>query len=818
MFADYKGTRAPTDQSLIDQFPMVEEVLNSFNIPVIKKPGYEADDILGTLSKYVANGKWEDENIDIYILSGDKDLLQLVRDRVYVTLPNGGFKNLVIYNPAKVKTKYGFTPDQVIDYKAIVGDPSDNIPGVKGIGDKTARTLLEQYGTLDDIYRNISNLKPRQQKLLAESVEQAEFSKKLATIETNMRLDLNLTDCVLKDFDRSKLTYTFKRYAFRSLISKLDDLFGKEEVDSPTSQLDMFNTQGVSELNWSNFEDVKSDIMDSDNLFISYISTEESFDNIPFLIVENNKEQRFLFKEYNWFRGLDGKDIDIVFYNWEEFVSDISLYEFDTSKVFDIRLFEHMIKSEKRSIGLKDVSFDYSNEVLGEKIDPQKYNIVMDIVKITYEKQMELANSIKLYDHTKESIKKYLGVNNNFLINSHRHIELPISCILSRMEDRGMKIDRERLMELKDEIDSKINDLEQSIYDSLGHEFNINSPKQLADVLFVELQLPRSSKLSTKESVLSKMIGQHPIIEFVLEYREVSKISSTYVEPLLHLIRESDDDVIHTDFKQMGTSSGRFSSINPNMQNIPIDGQWAPKVRRSFIAQEGYKLMAIDYSQMELRIMADISEDKALCQDFIDRKDIHSATAARILDKEIEFVSKDERKLGKTINFGMIFGQTGYGLARLLNIDVEVASRYINEYFEAYSGVAEYMENTDKVAREYGYVQTMFGTTRNVRGLRSKNRRMSAAASREAVNMPIQGSEADIMKYIMIKLQELINDKYSDKAYMLLQIHDEIVFEVASDTMEEFSKDAQDIMENSIKLTVPLDIHLSIGDSWDQLK
>jgi DNA polymerase-1 len=352
----------------------------------------------------------------------------------------------------------------------------------------------------------------------------------------------------------------------------------------------------------------------------------------------------------------------------------------------------------------------------------------------------------------------------------------------------------------------------------VGHEFNINSPKQLSDVLFNELNLPKSRKLSTKESVLKGMLDMHPIIKYLLEYREVSKVSSTYVEPLLDIVKNSEDESVHTDFKQTGTTSGRFSSVNPNMQNIPIDGKWAPKIRNCFVAREGYDLMAIDYSQMELRIMADISKDKTLSQDFIEEKDIHTATAARILNKNIEEVTKQERSLGKTINFGMIFGQTGYGLSRLLGIDVEESSRYIKEYFEAYSGVEEYMREIEKEAREKGYVQTMFGTTRNVAGLRSKNRRISSAAAREAINMPIQGTEADIMKYIMIKLQKLINDKYKDKAFMLLQIHDEILFEVEESIVEDLKEDAKDVMINSVKLNVPLKTHISVGNSWDKLK
>jgi DNA polymerase-1 len=813
MYPDYKGTRPPTDQSLIDQVPMVEEVLNSFNIPIIKQEGYEADDILGTLSKLISTGKWQDESIDMYILSGDKDLLQLVKEDVYVCLPNGSFKNIVVYDSKKVKEKYGYTPEQVVDYKAIVGDSSDNIPGIKGVGDKTAIKLLDKYGSLDAVYHHIDELGERYKNLFTESIEQAEFSRELARIETDMKLDIHLTDCVLKDFDRNKLVYTFKRYNFKSLLPKLDELFGKAEVEIRNgTQLDMFNSDRKKKYNWSKYEDVESKINKSERIYIAYISKEESFDEKPFVVVED-KDEIYLFREYEWIKDINS---EIVFYNWEEYVSDISLYNFDTSKLFDISLFEHLIKSEKRGFSLKDLSFDYSNYVLSEKIIPSDYEKIIEVMRATYEKQIENANALELYEYTKKSINEYLNVKDNYLINVLKKVEQPISCILARMEDRGFKTDEKRLLDLKKEVDEDVKRLKKEIYDSVGHEFNIDSPKQLADVLFNELNLPKSRKLSTKESVLRNMLGMHPIIEYLLEYREVSKISSTYVEPLLKITKELG--AIHTDFKQTGTSSGRFSSVNPNMQNIPVSGKWAKKVRNCFVAREGYQLVAIDYSQMELRIMADISGDKTLCQDFIDGKDIHSATAARILGKELKDVTKKDRDLGKTINFGMIFGQTGYGLSRLLGIDVEKSSRYINEYFEIYSGVENYMREIEQEAREKGYVQTMFGTTRNVSGLRSKNRRISSAATREAINMPIQGTEADIMKYVMIQLQELIDNRYEKKAYMLLQIHDEIIFEVGESVIDEFKKDAEDIMINSVKLDVPIKTHVSVGKSWDELK
>jgi DNA polymerase-1 len=576
----------------------------------------------------------------------------------------------------------------------------------------------------------------------------------------------------------------------------------------------MFNSNQDIKYEWSELEEIKEDISKSKQLYIAYISREESLNSEQFLIMGIDKDT-YLTKDLNI---LEYVNSDTVFYNWENYVSDIKIYEYDTSKLFDISLFEHLIKSEKKNFRLKDLSFDYSNYVLSEKISPADYKKVIEVMQLAHEKQLEHARDLEIYDYTKQNIKKYLNIDTDYLLNSLKMIEEPISCILARMENRGIKLDKEKLIELKEEVDSSIKKLEESIYESVGHEFNINSPKQLSDILFNELQLPKSRKLSTKESVLKDMIEMHPMIEMLLEYREVSKISSTYVEPLLNISNDSGDSVVRTDFKQTGTSSGRFSSVNPNMQNIPVSGSWAKKVRRCFVAREGYDLIAIDYSQMELRIMADISKDKTLSKDFVEGKDIHTATAARILDKKIEDITPKERNLGKTINFGMIFGQTGYGLSRLIGEDVETSSRYINEYFSIYSGVEEYMKNMESEAREKGYVQTMFGTTRNVSGLRSKNRRMSSAAGREAINMPIQGTEADIMKYVMIKLQELIDKEFKDEAYMLLQIHDEIVFEVKESAVEKFKDMANKVMKDSVKLDVPLQTHVTVGNSWEKLK
>ncbi len=398
-------------------------------------------------------------------------------------------------------------------------------------------------------------------------------------------------------------------------------------------------------------------------------------------------------------------------------------------------------------------------------------------------------------------------------------LDIPLARVLSRMEKRGVTLRRDRLIEIDKLLSKETVIVTERIYEEIGHEFNVNSPKQLADVLFTELSLPVSGrKRSTREEILNELKSLHPVIELVLRYREVTKIHSTYVKPLMAIESEGEGFVVHTDFKMTGSSSGRFSSINPNMQNIPARGEFASKIRSVFVPRKGFKIVGADYSQIEFRVMADISLDSALVEDFIKGKDIHMSTAARVMGKPEGEITKDERNLGKTINFAILFGQTKYGLSRLAGISGELAQQYIEEYFKTYSGVGNYINRAKEIALKYGYAQSMFGRTRHIAGLSSRNRNMLNAAIREAVNMPIQGGEADIMRLAMVEIDEMIQKKYRDRAYMLLQIHDELIFEVKEELVEEFSEKVKDIMKNVVKLNVPLEVNVSSGSNMSELK
>ncbi|MDD4382303.1 MAG: DNA polymerase I, partial [Candidatus Dojkabacteria bacterium] len=792
--------------------------LKAFNIPIIKKNGFEADDILGTISKMVDSGKWRDENLELYILSGDRDLLQLVRGDVKVCLPSGNFSNLVAYDSEEVFKYLGVYPHQIVDYKAIVGDASDNIPGIKGIGDKTAIELLKEYEDMDTIYKNLTKLKPRLQVLFGEGIEQAELSRKLARIEQEVGIDILLESCLMRDFDRRNVLEVFQRFKFRSLIPKLEEIFGKEKaVFAP--QLNIFNSSQKN-IEWVDQDGLYKLLKNAVEVTICFIeetesSTERSL--ILFRIVDNSGVKTYVGYEKDSCTAT--LNCETVFYNLENMVSHKGFkFNIETDKSFDISLFSHLINSERRESTLKDLAFDYAGRVLTEKISPLDIEYVLDSIEEIKEIQLKKVNDMELYEYTQKSIKELLGINSEYLLGVLRKVEIPISFVLANMEQKGIKVDVKYLEKLNNQLKEKLDKITKDIFGTVGHEFNINSPKQLSDVLFNELGLSSTEGMSTREDVLYKLVGAHPCIEKILEYRELSKIFGTYTSPMLQMAKEDSDMAIHTDFKQTGTTSGRFSSVNPNMQNLPAQGEWSEKLRRAFIAREGYKFVGMDYSQIELRIMADMSKDDLLIQDFKDGLDIHTATASRILGKELEEVTKEERSVGKTVNFAILFGQTAFGLANLLKIDGKVAQEYIQNYFEHYIGVESYIRILEKEAYKRGFVQTMFGTTRMIGGIRSKNIRMNKAAKREAVNMPIQGSEADIMKLAMVKLKDLIDKDFKEKAYIILQIHDELVFEIKEECVKKFEARAKDIMKNVVSLDVPLDVHSSVGDNLSQLK
>jgi DNA polymerase I len=829
-YTPYKGTRKPTDQSLIDQFPIVEDVVRSFNVPILKKEGYEADDILGTLAEYVHDGKWCGSNVQLCIVTGDTDLLQLVQEKVSVILPQGNFRNLKEFMREDVYEKLGVYPEQVVDYKSIMGDASDNIPGIKGVGAKTAASLLNEYGTIDNIYANLDSLKPRMRKLFEEGVEQASISKELVSIVKDVDIVIDLESCLEKDFDVSEVKEKFMELEFRTLINKIPESIGsqKKEINFSTEQFDLFDEISKEDAPCREIdEDALKEALKAPKGIIGIFVPEREIVSkekwIMLGVVDKKGEVLEASLTAKEGEGVVSQALrekggcETLVAGFEDFVSEFpSLPPVDSP--YDIKLLAHVENSGLRDYSLSNLAFTYLGRHLSEKLDPNECKKPFDFVKEIFEKlQKELEE---------RDIKEGLLDSKVDFLEFTSKTENSLSYVLADMERRGVLIDKKLLDSLHDDLERDVEKIVKKIYYDVGHEFNINSSKQLSDVLFNELDLPPVSKtktsFSTREDVLKQLEGAHPVVSKILEYRQKTKIMSNYVHvykvELEKREKEGEELSIHTDFKQTGTTSGRLSSVNPNMQNLPLGNELSERLREIFIPREGFVFLSADYSQIDLRIMAHLSEDEILIKDFEQKKDIHMTTASRILDKGEEDISSTERRIGKTINFGIIYGLTSFGLSQSLSIPVSDAEKYIKEYFENYSGVAEYINNMTKEVQNTRYVETILGRRRYVTGVNSRNQRVQRAAIREAINMPVQGGSADVMKLAMVEIHKLIKKKYEEKAFMVLQIHDEIIFEIKEDVLEGFQKEVKDIMENVINLKVPLGVNFSVGKNMAELK
>jgi len=862
----YKAHRKPTDQSLIAQFPLVEDILRAFNIPIIKKPGFEADDILGDLAKRVDGGKWSDYGLKMMIVSGDRDLLQLVGGDVYVCLPEGSFRNLIVYDEGQTIQKMGVKPNQIVDYKALVGDPSDNIPGVKGIGEKSVANFFAKYDSVDELYRHLDEIPTRQANLLRDGVEQMEMSRKLAQIITDVDITVDLESCLMKDFKREEVLDLFREMEFKTLINKIPrygqeespengqiELFGdassdnEGEVISTTPKADNIPTWGILDIKKlvKRVTDLKRIVIvylpNSDSGFISK-SAKSILSKLFLCIVDNSGQQ-----EYAQMDGDSSQlnslisftnllECETYFYNWEGFIEDQILStsltpEWSESpiRLYDIKLVSHILSSGS-GVELDDLLFKYLGVQISEIPTPAEVLPMMDAL-VTALMEDVTNFDIALYRDELTSLFN-CSERDSFLVISKRRefdrvvmLEMWLSLILANMEKDGVSVDLTVLNEANSLFRKKIGELTEKIYYLIGHEFNINSPKQLSEVLFDELKLPMGrgkSGRSTREEILKKLQDLHPAITHILEYRATAKLHGTYIKPLVKesvALPDNRDFRVHTNFIQTGTSSGRLSSQEPNMQNLPTGDERSDLVKSVFVPRKGFMFLSLDYSQIELRVLAAISEDKHMIRDFKAGRDIHASTASRILNKSLKSITKNERQLGKTINFGIVYGQTKYGLARMLDIPVNQASEYIEEYLSDYSGVKEYVEFITKFCIENGYVETLLGRKREIRGIISPNIREREAAVREAINMPIQGSAADIIKLAMFDIFRYIQKEGLDsKVKLLLQVHDELIFEVKEDLDTEIIDELVRIFGSVVDIGVPLLVHKYEGRNLSELK
>lgn len=771
----YKGKRDNTPDELKEQFPIAKQILTAMNIKYFELQGYEADDIIGTFSKKCE----QDDDFKALIVSSDKDLLQLITDQTEVKLLKT--KDYIRMDYKAFYDTYGIEPIKMIDLKALMGDASDNIPGVKGIGEKTALKLLTTYGSLSSIYEHIDEIKDSVKDKLIQDKDNAYMSYNIATIYKDVPLNVELEELAYIPKDKNELYKIYNELEFYSLIKESNN---KEENSN--------NIENINYINKSK-QEINDDII---SLYIDLDNNNYHNANILGFAIYNNSVSSYI--PYT-------KDTDLSFLNKKIYTYDYKRLYVSLKKnnlTIPTCLFDTMIGAYLVNYNIKD-DISYLAKQMGYEIDnSSKENSEIDKAKFVYDTYNTLMDMMQ-----KENV-----------MTLYNDIEFPLVTVLAKMEMNGIKVEKEVLFEMKDEILKRIEEVSQIIYNMAGVEFNISSPKQLGDILFEKLGLPHAKKnktgYSTDISVLEKL-RDYPIVEYIIEYRTLYKLYTTYIEGILNSI--SSDGKIHTIYTQTVARTGRLSSIEPNLQNIPIRYELGRLIRKAFVPLDNSILMSCDYSQIELRVFAHLSKVPELVMAFVNDMDIHTKTAMDIFHVKEEEVTKDMRRKAKAVNFGILYGISSYGLSEDLNIKPKEAKEFINKYFETYPGVKEYMDKEIEEAKKNGYVKTIMNRKRIIEELHSTNHVVRNMGERMALNTPIQGSSADILKMAMIKIDKYFEDN-NIKSTMLLQVHDELIFNVIKEEEEEVRKIVSNIMENIIKLDVPLKVSIEEGNNWYEAK
>jgi DNA polymerase-1 len=837
MYDQYKAQRPATPDELVNQFDRVRQLVRAFNIPIYELDGYEADDILGTLSKQAS-----EQDIDTVIVTGDTDTMQLVSPRVKILYPKprGSFSDTMLYDEDAVRKRYGIEPEQITDFKALVGDTSDNIPGVSGIGDKTAVKLIQQFGSVEQIYDHIDDVTPpRIQNILRDNEDVARQSKMLATIDTRMPVTLNLEECQLSHYDRSKVTELFRELEFHSLLPKLPEMTesipgaGIQVKAGAPEKRDYHIVNTATDLDevlvrlssaGSLAFDLETTSLDAMSAQLVGVSLSPAPGEAYYLPVGHvgwgQVEQLPLEYVIEHLRPvLEDSTLAKIAHNGKYDMTVLAEYGVDVSNViFDTMIAAYLL-SEK-TLGLKALAFSR----LGIEMTPIS-DLIGSGTKQLSMSQVEVARAAD-YACSDSDMTGRLAellepeLHRDGLWQLFTDVEMPLVPVLVWMERNGVVLDTNLLRQMAQGLGEQLLKIEAEIYNSVGHQFNINSTQQLGPVLFEELGLPtgqkRKGSYSTAASVLEGLRGTHPIIEHILDYRQLSKLKSTYIDALPSLINPKTGRV-HTSFNQTRTATGRLSSSDPNLQNIPVRGELGRQVREAFIVPHGFSMLSSDYSQIDLRSLAHLSRDQGLVDAFTHDEDIHAATASRLFGVDSSKVTPDMRRVAKTVNFGVIYGMSDYGLEQATELSREEATKFINSYFEKYPDIKKYLEATKQQAREKGYVQTLLGRRRSIPEINSSNRQVREAAERTAINMPVQGTSADIIKVAMVKLYREMSTRQL-KSKMLLQVHDELLFEVPSGELEEMRQLVPEIMTTALELCIPLKVDIKIGQNWAKLK
>ena len=774
-YAEYKAGRRPMPEELREQIPLLKELLTAMNIPIVELAGYEADDILGTLSS--------EADMPVVVVSGDKDVLQLVSDNVTVLHTKRGISDVIAYTPERLKED-GLEPWQVPELKGLMGDSSDNIKGVAGVGEKTARDLIAQYGSLDGLYERLDEVKGKLQDKLREGKEDAYFSRDLATICRTVPLDVKVADCKVDLTFPAEAEALMRKLEFKKLI----DRFAFQEGAAPAVEL-------------------KAETVAIDNT----VDMDKAL-----ALARNTKRFALAMVEGKWHFAVDKAREYVVEYGEDLFAT------MDTDAV--MRALSKVLTDD----GVAKVTFDgkatyyafaeYCGPFPTEDASLASY--VLDANR-TWAK---LEDMLSYYGYSAEiAAVSLLAVFDKInakleeegVLKVYREIELPLMPILYDMERTGFRVDLDVLNALGDKFTAEINQITKDIYDYAGEEFNLNSPKQLATVLFDKLGLPTDKKRSTAQDKLEHLALLHPVVPYILRYRKISKLQSTYVSGLLPLLDANHR--LHTIFKQALTATGRLSSTEPNLQNIPVRTKEGKQIRTAFVASEGNKLVVADYSQIELRLMAHFSEDANMLKAYREGQDIHAATAAKVYGVPIAEVTPEMRSSCKAVNFGIIYGISDFGLSENIGVSVKEAKRFIEKYFELYPGVDKFMHDVVEVAKKQGYVTTLSGRKRSIPELSSAVYNVRAFGERVAINTPMQGTASDIIKIAMIKVYHRLL-KEGLKAKMILQVHDELVIDTPEAEVEKVASILKEEMESVYTLKVPLVASVGVGDNWVDAK
>ena len=827
MFEDYKAQRPPTPEELKSQMKRVHQLVGAFRIPVFEIDGFEADDVLGTLSKQA-----DEMGIDTIIVSGDNDMLQVVLPRVKTLAPKRTFADTVLYDEEAVEQKYGIKPEQLPDLKALAGDVSDNIPGLPGVGEKTATRLLQQYGTLEGIYEHIEDITPgKLQTTLRQYRSQAFQGKELTTIVKEVPIGLDLKACQVSHYDRDEVVRLFQELEFIKLLPRLPET--KTDSHQPSAvTCHIVNTRTVLEQLIGELEgaqDVAIEIettgekaIAADLVGVVISPAQGKVFYIPLAHRGLNQPQQLSLSEViaGLKTVLESAGIGKVAYDGKSAMAALAGCGVKLENLrFDCMLAAHLLG--EKSLGLKALAFNKLGveistpaELSGSR--KKQGSLSPDYIGVNQFASYVCA-SVDILWSLKENLEAELGRQG--LWRLFTEVEMALIPVLVAMERHGILLDTALLRQMSLELGQELLRLEKGIYSSVGHQFNIKSPQQLGKVLFEELKLPLSRKtktgFSTEASIMEALRGAHPVIELILKYRQLSKLKSTYVDALPALINHKTGRV-HTSFNQTGTSTGRLSSSEPNLQNIPIRGEMGSKIRKAIIAAPGTYLLSADYSQIDLRALAHLSQDPGLIASFAQDEDIHTLTASEIFDVPRDEVTPEMRRNAKTVNFGIIYGMSDYGLEQATSFSRDEASRFIALYFEKYPRVKEYLEATKEQARRLGYVQTVLGRRRFVPEINSVNRMVREAAERMAINAPVQGTSADIIKVAMINLHREM-EKRNTKSKMLLQIHDELLFEVPEGELEEMKSLVTRLMPEAVELCVPLKTDIKVGRNWGEM-